>query len=108
MAASRSKLEERSGQPWTLREVTRLEELTAWNAPASETGAEFGRSEDAVRAKARSENVSLSTTSTPSDGANQSTYRRVLGVAPRAKNYVSGQVSAVGVRIKDLRGTNIF
>ncbi len=80
MAASRSKLEERSGQPRTLREVTRLVELTAWNVPASETEAEFGRSEDAVRAKARSENVSLSMTSTPSDGATRSTYRRVAGV----------------------------
>jgi len=57
------------GKLWTPAEVTQLKQLGKENTPTRVIGLKLGRSEDAVRAKAGENNVSLKPT-------NQSPYNR--------------------------------
>ena len=56
-------------QPWTSQEVRQLQKLADQNTPTRVMGLKMGRSEDAVRAKASDEGISLKPT-------NQSPYNR--------------------------------
>ena len=58
-----------SGKPWTPEEVRQLKKEAKGNTPTRVIGLHLGRSEDAVRAKASDENISLKPT-------NQSPYNR--------------------------------
>ncbi len=57
------------GKHWTPTDVSQLKELAKENTPTRVVGLKLGRSEDAVRAKAAENNVSLKPT-------NQSPYNR--------------------------------
>ena len=57
------------GESWTDAQVQRLERLADGNTPTRVMGLKLGRTEDAVRAKASDENISLKPT-------NQSPYNR--------------------------------
>lgn len=57
------------GKQWKPAEVTQLKQLAKENTPTRVIGLKLGRSEDAVRAKAGEESVSLKPT-------NQSPYNR--------------------------------
>lgn len=59
----------RHNKDWTPTETQRLRELAAGNTPTRVIGLKLGRTEDAVRAKAQAEDVSLKPT-------NQSPYNR--------------------------------
>lgn len=56
-----------AGDRWSRSEVQRLRQLARQNTPTRVIGLKLGRSEDAVRAKASRENISLKPT-------NQSPY----------------------------------
>lgn len=56
-------------QQWTPQEVRQLQQLANQNTPTRVMGLKMGRSEDAVRAKASDEGISLKPT-------NQSPYNR--------------------------------
>jgi len=56
-----------SGKPWTPQEIKKLEDLAEKNTPTRIIGLKLERSEDAVRAKASEEDISLKPT-------NQSPY----------------------------------
>ena len=56
-----------SRKPWTLAAVKQMRELAAGNTPTRVIGVKLGRTEDAIRAKAQEEGVSLKPT-------NQSPY----------------------------------
>jgi hypothetical protein len=56
-----------TGNPWTREEVSELRRLASENTPTRVIGLKLGRTEDAVRAKASEENISLKPT-------NQSPY----------------------------------
>jgi hypothetical protein len=56
-----------AGNRWSRSEVQRLRQLARQNTPTRVIGLKLGRSEDAVRAKASRENISLKPT-------NQSPY----------------------------------
>ncbi|HEX2051553.1 MAG TPA: hypothetical protein VHJ34_13115 [Actinomycetota bacterium] len=58
-----------SGKAWTSKEVQQLKKEAKGNTPTRVIGLHLGRSEDAVRAKASQENISLKPT-------NQSPYNR--------------------------------
>jgi hypothetical protein len=58
-----------SGKDWTRQDVQQLRELAAQNTPTRVIGLKLGRTEDAVRARASEEGVSLKPT-------NQSPYNR--------------------------------
>lgn len=57
------------GKQWTLAEVKQLKQLAQENTPTRVIGLKLGRTEDAVRAKAGENNISLKPT-------NQSPYNR--------------------------------
>lgn len=56
-----------TGNPWTAEEVKQLRQLAKENTPTRVIGLKLGRTEDAVRAKASEEGISLKPT-------NQSPY----------------------------------
>ena len=56
-----------TGKPWTSAEVKQLRELAEGNTPTRVIGLKLGRPEDAVRAKASEEGITLKPT-------NQSPY----------------------------------
>jgi len=56
-------------QQWTSQEIRQLQQLANQNTPTRVMGIKLGRSEDAVRAKAAEEGISLKPT-------NQSPYNR--------------------------------
>jgi hypothetical protein len=56
-----------TGNPWTQAEVNELRQLAKENTPTRVIGLKLGRTEDAVRAKASEEGISLKPT-------NQSPY----------------------------------
>jgi hypothetical protein len=56
-----------TGNPWTQAEINQLRQLARENTPTRVIGLKLGRTEDAVRAKASEEGVSLKPT-------NQSPY----------------------------------
>lgn len=58
-----------SGSRWTREDVRQLDELAERNTPTRVIGLKLGRTEEAVRAKASEENISLKPT-------NQSPYNR--------------------------------
>lgn len=58
-----------SGKPWSPSDISQLERLAAGNTPTRVIGLKLGRTEDAIRSKASSENISLRPT-------NQSPYNR--------------------------------
>jgi hypothetical protein len=58
-----------SGKPWTKDDVKALKQLAKENTPTRVIGLKLGRTEDAVRSKAKTEGVSLKPT-------NQSPYNR--------------------------------
>lgn len=58
-----------TGKPWTNDDVKQLKELAKENTPTRVIGLKLGRTEDAVRSKAKTEGVSLKPT-------NQSPYNR--------------------------------
>jgi hypothetical protein len=58
-----------AGKAWTKPEVAELKDLAKENTPTRVIGLKLGRSEDAVRAKASAERISLKPT-------NQSPYNR--------------------------------
>ena len=51
-----------TGKTWTPADVTRLSELAAGNTPTRVIGLKLDRTEDAVRAKAHDEGISLKPT----------------------------------------------
>lgn len=57
------------GKQWTPQDVIQLKQLTKGNTPTGLIAHKMGRTEDAVRAKASDENISLKPT-------NQSPYNR--------------------------------
>ena len=64
-----AKKRENHGEPWTQKQVQRLERLADQNTPTRVIGLKLGRTEDAVRAKASEQDISLKPT-------NQSPYNR--------------------------------
>jgi hypothetical protein len=56
-----------TGKPWTSAEVKQLRQEAKGNTPTRVMGVKHGRTEDAIRAKAQSEGISLKPT-------NQSPY----------------------------------
>jgi hypothetical protein len=62
-----SKSTRNSGKPWTRTDVSTLRTLAKQNTPTRVIGLKLGRTEDAVRAKASENNISLKPT-------NQSPY----------------------------------
>jgi hypothetical protein len=64
-----SKSTRNSGNRWTPAEVKQLDKLAAQNTPTRVIGLKLGRTEDAIRAKASEEDISLKPT-------NQSPYNR--------------------------------
>jgi hypothetical protein len=70
-----AKSTQNSGKPWTPSAVKQMKDLAAGNTPTRVIGVKLGRTEDAVRAKAQEEGVSLKPT-------NQSPY----GDAPKKPN----------------------
>lgn len=58
-----------TGKPWSPSEVKQLNDLARGNTPTRVIGLKLGRTEDAVRGKASSEQISLRPT-------NQSPYNR--------------------------------
>jgi hypothetical protein len=63
------KSERNTGNPWTRDDLTSLRELARENTPTRVIGLKLGRTESAVRTKARDEGISLKPT-------NQSPYNR--------------------------------
>jgi hypothetical protein len=51
-----------SGNAWTSSDINELQRLAAGNTPTRVIGLKLGRSEDAVRAKASEEGISLKPT----------------------------------------------
>jgi hypothetical protein len=70
-SASRStpKSERNNGNPWTREDMTTLRQLARENTPTRVIGMKLGRTESAVRAKAKTEGISLKP-------INQSPYNR--------------------------------
>ena len=64
-----SKSTRNSGTPWARQDVANLRNLANQNTPTRVIGLKLGRTEDAIRAKASQENVSLKPT-------NQAPYNR--------------------------------
>jgi hypothetical protein len=64
-----SKSTRNTGKPWTSSDVRQLKQLANENTPTRVVGLKLGRTEDAVRAKASEEGVSLKPT-------NQSPHNR--------------------------------
>jgi hypothetical protein len=62
-----SKSTRNTGKTWTATDVSQLRQLAKLNTPTRVIGLKLGRTEDAVRAKASNENISLKPT-------NQSPY----------------------------------
>lgn len=62
-----SKSTRNTGKTWTVAELSQLRQLAKQNTPTRVIGLKLGRTEDAVRAKASNENISLKPT-------NQSPY----------------------------------
>ena len=62
-----AKYNRNSGKSWTKSDVSQLRTLSRENTPTRVIGLKLGRTEDAVRTKAASENISLKPT-------NQSPY----------------------------------
>jgi len=62
-----SKSTRNNGKPWTRVEVTELRQFARKNTPTRVIGLKLGRTENAVRTKARDEKISLKPT-------NQSPY----------------------------------
>lgn len=60
---------ENHGKPWTDKQVEQLQKLADQNTPTRVIALKLGRTEDAVRAKASEENITLKPT-------NQSPYNR--------------------------------
>lgn len=58
-----------TGKAWTAADVKNLEKLASQNTPTRVIGLKLGRTEDAVRTKASSEDIALKPT-------NQSPYNR--------------------------------
>ena len=54
-----AKYNRNSGNPWQLKEIEKLKDLARRNTPTRVIGLDLGRTEDAVRTKASSENISL-------------------------------------------------
>jgi len=54
-----AKYNRNTGKEWTGKEVSQLRSLTKENTPTRVIGLKLGRTEDAVRAKASDENISL-------------------------------------------------
>jgi hypothetical protein len=48
-----------NGQEWTTDQVEQLRELAGGNAPVGVMSVKLGRSEDAIRSKAKAEGISL-------------------------------------------------
>ncbi|XUX01018.1 MAG: hypothetical protein TUN42_03235 [Dehalogenimonas sp.] len=59
----------KSHQPWTDSDLSKLQKLVEGNTPTRVIGIKLGRSEDAIRAKAQEQNISLKP-------VNQSPYNR--------------------------------
>jgi hypothetical protein len=57
-----------SGEEWTDDDVQQLRELAEGNTPAGAISLRLGRSEDAVRAKAQAEGISLAPANRPPYG----------------------------------------
>jgi hypothetical protein len=64
-----SKSNRNSGKPWTRAEINLLENLASENTPTRVIGLKLGRTEDAVRTRASTEDISLKPT-------NQSPFNR--------------------------------
>lgn len=58
-----------TGKPWTSADLKQLRELAKENTPTRVIGLKLGRTETAIRSKAKSEGISLKPT-------NQSPYNR--------------------------------
>jgi len=56
---SESRSSRNSGQEWTAGQVEELHDLAAGNTPVGVMSVKLGRSEDAIRSKAKSEGISL-------------------------------------------------
>ena len=54
-----AKYNRNTGKPWTKSDVTQLKSLARQNTPTRVIGLKLGRTEDAVRTRAASEDVSL-------------------------------------------------
>jgi hypothetical protein len=58
--------ERNSGKPWTRDDIQKLRQLARENTPTRVIGLRLGRTESAVRTKARENNISLKPTNQPS------------------------------------------
>jgi hypothetical protein len=50
---------EKTGQEWSEEQLAELRELAGGNTPVGVMSVKFGRSEDAIRAKAKAEGIAL-------------------------------------------------
>lgn len=66
------------GNPWKKSEIKQLQMLTKGNTPTRLIAYKLGRTEDAIRAKASNEDISLKPT-------NQSPYDRAVSNAKKSK-----------------------
>jgi hypothetical protein len=66
MAETRSK--RNNGQEWTTEQVAELRELAGGNTPVGVMSVKLGRSEDAIRAKAKAEGLKLAPPNRPPYG----------------------------------------
>ncbi|MEU4607453.1 hypothetical protein AB0F43_31090 [Kribbella sp. NPDC023972] len=57
-----------NGEDWTAEDVARLRELADGNTPTGVMSIKLGRSEDAIRAKAQAEGISLAPANRPPYG----------------------------------------
>ncbi len=73
-----SKTPKNSGKEWSKEDLSKLEKLSKGNTPTGLIAHKLGRSENSVRSKAGSENISLKPT-------NQSPYDRSVSKAKKAK-----------------------
>lgn len=64
-----AKYNRNSGKSWSKSDVSKLKQLAAKNTPTGVIGLKLGRTENSVRSKASTENISLKPT-------NQSPYNR--------------------------------
>lgn len=64
-----AKYNRNSGKSWSKSDVSELKQLAAKNTPTGVIGLKLGRTENSVRSKASTENISLKPT-------NQSPYNR--------------------------------
>lgn len=66
MAETRSS--QNSGQEWSDEQVAELRELAGGNTPVGVMSVKLGRSEDAIRAKAKAEGITLAPPNRPPYG----------------------------------------